>query len=144
REWAVEASTAPLPHGQYQPPAIWKVSSTGIHFSTEILQVPFHCSVVEWAEVESHLVLRCGNPAAQLEAWHQAFPATRLVAFSKVVMPDPHPQIRESDLQQRHDLIFGVIQFLHFAFACSEVFSAFAGHVGGLGRTFHSSSIRVF
>ena len=100
--------------------------------------------MVEWAEVESHLVLRCGNPAAQLEEWHQAFPATRLVAFSKVVIPDPHPQIRESDLQQRHDLIFGVIQFLHFAFACSEVFSAFAGHVGGLGRTFHSSSIRVF
>ncbi len=100
--------------------------------------------MVEWAEIEFHLVLRCGNPAAQLEERQQAFPPTRLIACSKVVIPDPHPQIGESDLQQRHDLIFGVIQFLHFAFACPEFFSAFAGHVGGPDMTFRSSSTHVF
>ena len=97
------------------------MNSTGSHCSTEILQVPSHCSVVEWAEVESHLVLRCGNPAAQLEERHQAFPPTRLIACSKVVIPGPHPQIGQSDLQQGHDLVFGVIQFPHFAFARLEV-----------------------
>ncbi len=100
--------------------------------------------MVEWTEVESHLVLRWGNPAAQLEERHQAFPPTRLVAFSKVVIPDPHPQVSESDLQQRHNLIFGVIQFLHFAFACPEFFAAFAGRVAELDRIVHSVSTRAF
>ena len=100
--------------------------------------------MVEWAEIEAHLVVRCGNPAAQLEERQQAFPPTRLVACSKVVIPDPHPQVGESDLQQRHDLILGVIQFLHFAFACPEFFSAFEALVGGLDRTVHSGSARVF
>ena len=51
--------------------------------------------MIERGEVEPHLGLRCG---------------------------DPHAQIGESDLKPRHDLIFGVIQFLHFAFACSKLF----------------------
>src|SRR6266536_6595845 len=45
-----------------------------------------------------------------------------LIACSKVMIPDPHPQIGESDLQQGHDLVFGIIYFPHFAFVCSKVF----------------------
>jgi len=78
--------------------------------------------VIERGEVEPYLGLCRGDPPAQVEERHKAFPPTRLIAFPKVVIPEPHAQIRESNLQQSHDLIFGVIQFLHFAFACLEVF----------------------
>jgi hypothetical protein len=97
------------------------VDATGIHFSTQILQVPSHGPVVERGEVEPHFGLRRGDPPTQLEERHHAFPATRLIAFPKVVITEPHAQIREANLQQSHDLIFGVIQFLHFAFAYLEV-----------------------
>jgi hypothetical protein len=79
-----------------------------------------------------------------LEERYQALPPTGLITFPKVVISDPHAQIGESDLQQRHDLIFGVIQFLHFTFACSKLFSAFEALVAGLDRTVHSGSVRVF
>ncbi len=98
------------------------MGSTCIHFLTEVLQVPSQSSVIERREVEPYLGLCRGNPPAQVEERHKAFPPTRLIAFPKVVIPEPHAQIREPDLQQSHDLIFGVIQFLHFAFACLEVF----------------------
>jgi len=78
--------------------------------------------MIEWGEVQLHLGLRCCDPPAQLEKRYQAFTPTGLIAFPKVVIPDPHPQIRESDLQEGHELIFGVIQFLHFAFVCPEFF----------------------
>src|SRR5438270_865134 len=122
RQWAVEASTPLLPHGQHQPSAIWQLGSVCIHFSTEVLQIPSHSSMIERGEVEPHLGFRGGDPPAQLEERCQAFPPTGLITFPKVVISDPHAQIGESDLQQRHDLIFAVIQFLHFAFACSKLF----------------------
>ncbi len=122
RQWAAEASTALLPHCQYQPPAIWKMGSVCVHFSTQVLQVPSHSSMVKRREVEPHRGFRRGDPAAQLEERQQAFPPTRLIAFPKVMLTGPHTHIREPDLQQRHDLIFGVIQFLHLAFAYPEVF----------------------
>jgi hypothetical protein len=99
RQWPVEASTSPLPHGQYQAPAIEKVNFTGIHFSTEILQVASHCSMVERRKVQPHLGLRRRDPPAQLEERHQTFPSTRLIALPKVVIPDPHAQIRKPNLQ---------------------------------------------
>ena len=122
RQWSIEASTPLLSHCQHQPSPIWKVDSTRIHFLTEVLQVPSQSSVIEQGEVEPYLGLCRGDPAAQVEERHKAFPPTRLIAFPKVVIPEPHAQMRESNLQQSHDLIFGVIQFLHFAFACPEVF----------------------
>src|SRR6266567_5494288 len=122
RQWPVQASTPLLPHGEHQAPPIWKVGSVCIHFSTEVLQIPAHSSMIERGDVEPHLSFRRGDPPAQLEERYQAFPPTGLITFPKVVISDPHAQIGESDLQQRHDLIFGVIQFLHFAFACSKLF----------------------
>jgi len=100
--------------------------------------------MVEWREVEPHFGLGRSDPPAQLEEWHQAFPPTRLIALPKIVIADPHAQISQSYFQQRHDLVFGVIEFPHFAFARLEVFSAFAGHVEGLDRIVHSGSARVF
>ena len=99
RQRPVEASTALLPHGQYQASAIGKLGSVGMHFSTEDLQVAFHAPMIEWGEVEPHLGFRRGDPPAQLEEWHKTFPPTGLIAFPKVVITDPHPQIREPDLQ---------------------------------------------
>ncbi len=78
--------------------------------------------MVERRKVQSHLGFRRRDPPAQLEEGQQAFPSTRLITLPKVVITDPHAQIREPNLQQRHDLVFGVIQFLHFAFACLELF----------------------
>jgi hypothetical protein len=100
--------------------------------------------MIERGEVEPHFGLRGGDPPAQLEERYQAFPPTGLITFPKVVISDPHAQIGESDLKPRHELIFGVIQFLHFAFACSKLFAAFEGRVAGLDRTVHSGSVRVF
>jgi hypothetical protein len=100
--------------------------------------------MIERGEVEPHLSFRRGDPPAQLEERYQAFPPTGLITFPKGVISDPHAQICESDLQQRHELIFGVIQFLHFAFACSKLFAAFAERVAGLDTTVHSGSARVF
>ncbi len=97
------------------------MGSSCVHFLTEVLQVPSHASMIERGEVEPYLSLRRGDPPAQLEKRHQAFPPTRLIAFAKVIIPDPHAQIGEPDLQQRHDLIFCVIQFPHFAFAFSKL-----------------------
>jgi hypothetical protein len=65
--------------------------------------------MIERGEVEPYFGCGCGDPATQLEKRHQAFPPTRLLAFSKVMITDPHPQIGESDLQQGHDLVFGII-----------------------------------
>ena len=79
--------------------------------------------MIERGEVEPHFGFRGGDKPAQLEERYQAFPPTGLITFPKVVISDPHAQIGESDLRQRHDLIFGVIQFLHFAFACSKLFA---------------------
>jgi hypothetical protein len=65
--------------------------------------------MVERREVEPYLGFGRSDPPAQLEKRHQAFPPTRLLAFAKVVIPDPHAQIGEPDLEQGHDLVFGVI-----------------------------------
>ena len=72
RQWAVEASTPLLPHGQHQPSAIWQLGSVCIHFSTEVLQIPSHAPMIERGEVEPHLGLRGGDPPAQLEERYQA------------------------------------------------------------------------
>ncbi len=144
RQRPVQASTPPLPYCEHQPPPIWKVNQTCIHFSTQTLQIPFHSPMVEWREVEPHLSLRRGDPPAQPEKRHQAFPSTAVIAFSKVVIPDPPPQIRESELQQSHNLVFGVIQFPHFAFASPEGFAAFEERVAGLDTTVHSGSALAF
>src|SRR5258708_34285997 len=114
RQWSIEASTPLLSHCQHQPAPIWAVGSPCIHFLTEGMQVPSQSSVIERREVEPYLGLCRGNPPAQVEERHKAFPPTRLIAFPKVVIPEPHAQIREPDLHQSHDRDFALIQFLHF------------------------------
>jgi hypothetical protein len=92
--------------------------------------------MIERGEVEPHFGLRRGDPPAQLEERYQAFPPTGLITFPKVVISDPHAQIGESDLKPRHELIFGVIQFLHFAFACSKLFLLAKNESQGSTRPF--------
>src|SRR5207247_5313821 len=99
RQCAVEMSTPLLLYGQHQPSAIGQLGSVGIHFSTEVLQIPSHSSMIERGEVKPHLGFRGGDPPAQLEERYQAFPSTGLITFPKVVISDPHAQIGESDLQ---------------------------------------------
>ena len=141
---SVEASPLSLPHLQDQAPPIGKAYLACIHVSTQVLQVPSHSPMVERGEVQCHLGWRGSDPPAQLEERQQAFPPARLIALPKIVITQPHPQIRYSDLQHGHDLVFGIIQFPHLAFTCLEIYSAFAELVGGLDRTVHRRLALVF
>ncbi len=47
RQGSVEAPTPLLSYGEHQASAIGKVDLTGIHCSTQLLQISLHCPMVE-------------------------------------------------------------------------------------------------
>lgn len=71
--------------------------------------------MVERGELEPHLGFGRGDPPAQLEKRHQAFPPTGLIAFSKVVIPGPckfqSTREREMSLNRQDQVVLSAKYF---------------------------------
>src|SRR5260221_12844293 len=73
-------------------------------------------------EFELHLACCRGDPPTQLEEGEQALPPAVLIALAKILIPHPHPDIGQSHLEERHDLVLGVIEFIHLPRLRFEIF----------------------
>src|SRR6266567_1399178 len=89
---------------------------------TECCQIAIERAVIERTQFDSHSAGIRQHHTSKLEEGGQSKPGRMSIGSRKILITDPHRQIRQRNFTDGHHLIFAVIQFIHGSLLGIEIF----------------------